>query len=310
MARSSASPTQPERFEPTSRDAPGTRYVVYVAAMPDDAGAPLHFTTWLSPGLPLELFEVIADHVAGGLGRRHEVSVESKMSGPLAPEDDRFANGTTDIGFICPPSYLWLTDGPSPSVELVPLAPIHDDDRNGGRPAYVSDVVVRADADIESFPGLAGRRVGYNERASLSGFVSLLSRLDRDGHDVGFFAELRQVGSHQRALALIESGEIDAAAIDANVLRAWRANRSDGGRAVRSVDVLGPFPVQPVVVRSGAEPGLAAAVAGQLARPELTADIERLGITGFGPVTHDDYADLGPLVERANALVPKESDPA
>jgi phosphonate transport system substrate-binding protein len=278
--------------------------------MADDAAAPLHFTTWLSPGLPFELFEVIADHVAGGLGRRHDVTVESKMSGPLAPEDDRFANGTTDIGFICPPSYLWLTDGPTPSVKLVPLAPVHDDDRNGGRPAYVSDVVVRADADIGSFADLADRRIGYNERASLSGFVSLLSRLDGDGRDVGFLGELRQVGSHQRALALIESGDIDAAAIDANVLRAWCANRSDGGRVVRSVDVLGPFPVQPVVVRSDAEPGLASAVAEQLARPELTSAVARFGINGFGPVTHDDYARLGPLVERANALVPMESEPA
>jgi len=278
--------------------------------MPDAATAPLHFTTWLSPGLPLELFEVIAEHVADGLGRRHEVSVESKMSGPLAPEDDRFANGTTDIGFICPPSYLWLTGGSTPSVDLVPLAPVHDDDRNGGRPVYVSDVVVRADSEIGSFADLADRRVGYNERASLSGFVSLLSRVDRDGHDVGFFGELHQVGSHQRALALIEAGDLDAAAIDANVLRAWCASRPDRGRAVRSVDVLGPFPVQPVVVRSGAEPGLVAAVAEQLTRPELAAAVAHLGITGFGPVSHDVYARLGPLVERANAMVPRESEPA
>lgn len=280
--------------------------MVYVAAMADDS-AVLHFTTWLSPGLPLEMFETIAEHVAGGLRRRYDVTVESKMSGPLSPEDDRFARGTTDIGFICPPSYLWLTDGIQPSVELVPLAPVHDDVRNGGRPAYVSDLVVRADADIGSFADLAGRRVGFNERASLSGFVSLLSRLERDGHDVGFFGELRQVGSHHRALSLIESGEIDAAAIDANVFRAWCATRSDGGHTVRSADVLGPFPVQPVVVRSGAEPGLAAAVAEQLVRPELVSAVARFGIAGFGPVTHDDYARLRPLVERANELVPRES---
>lgn len=271
---------------------------------------PLHFTTWLSPGLPLGLFEAIAAHVADGLGRRHELSVESKMSGPLSPEDDRFANGTTDIGFICPPSYLWLTDGSTPSVELVPLAPVHDDPRNGGRPSYLSDVVVRADADIASFADLAGRCVGFNERASLSGFVSLLSRLDQDGHDVDFFGELRQVGSHRHALALIEAGEIDAAAIDANVLRTWCGERADGGAAVRSADVLGPYPVQPVVVRSGAEPGLVAAVAEQLARPELVAAVSRFGISGFGPVTHDDYAQLGPLVERANALVPVAADGA
>jgi hypothetical protein len=94
--------------------------------------------------------------------------------------------------------------------------------------------------------------------------------------------------AHQSALALIEAGEIDA-----NVLRAWRESRSDAGRAVRSVDVLGPFPVQPVVVRSGSVPGLVAAVAEQLARPELATAVVRFGLTGFGPVTHDDYARLG-----------------
>ena len=292
------------------RDREHTPWVAYVAAMPEDGAGPLHFTTWLSPGLTLELFEVIAAALAGGMGRSYDVTVESKMSGPLAPQDDRFAMGTTDVGFICPPSYLWLADRPTPSVELVPVAPVYDDDRTGGRPAYVSDVVVRADADIESFADLAGRRVAYNERASLSGFVSLLSRLDHDGRDVGFFGELRRVGSHQRALALIESGDIDAAAVDANVLRAWAQARSDGGRAIRSVDVLGPFPVQPIVVRSVAEPGLAAAVGAQLARPGLTAALARFGIIGFGPVAHDDYTALGALVERANRLLPSDSEPA
>ena len=151
-----------------------TRWVVYVAAMADDGAALLRFTTWLSPGLPLELFEVIADHVAGGLGRRHRVTVESKMSGPLRPEDDRFANGTTDIGFICPPSVLVAHRRARPQRGARPA-------RTGARrrPAtaggrsYVSDVVVRADADIGSFADLADRRVGYHERASLSGFVSL-----------------------------------------------------------------------------------------------------------------------------------------
>ncbi|MEL7157656.1 MAG: hypothetical protein AAFN30_13790, partial [Actinomycetota bacterium] len=61
---------------------------------------PLQFTTWLSPGLPVELFEAIASHVSRGLGRSHVLSVEPKLSGPLSPADDRFASGLTDVGFI------------------------------------------------------------------------------------------------------------------------------------------------------------------------------------------------------------------
>lgn len=265
---------------------------------------PLRFTTWLAPGLPLAAFDTIADHVSSGLGRGYELTSEPKISGPLSVEDDRFAAGQTDIGFICPPSYLWLAGGARPSIALVPMAPIYDDPRNGGVPAYVSDVVVRADADIDSFAGLAGRRVGYNERASLSGFVSLLARLDDEGLDVSFFAELRQVGSHHRALELIEAGDLDGAAIDANVLRAWRAGRADGGAAVRSVDMLGPYPVQPVVVRADADPGLSAAVAEQLADPALAEALQPFGILGFGPVDVADYEALGPRVARAMALAP------
>ena len=210
--------------------------------------SPLCFTTWLAPGLPHGLFDTIAAHVSRGLRREYELTVESRSSGPISAADDRFAAGLTDVGFLCLPSYLWLTERLQPSVALVPLAPIHDDPRTGGEPTYVSDLVVRSDAGIRCFSDLAGKRVGFNERASLSGFVSLVSRLRNDGLDVDFFGELRQVGSHRRVLELIEAGELDAAAIDANVWRGWCRQRADGGAALRSVDVLGPFPVQPVVV--------------------------------------------------------------
>lgn len=269
------------------------------------ASPPLRFTTWLTPGLPYGLFEVVADRVSRGLGRDFELSVEPKISGPLSPADDRFASGLTDVGFICPPSYLWLTRGAESSVSLVPLAPIYDDPRTAGRPSYVSDVVVRADSDVRTFSDLCGRRVGYNERASLSGFVSLLMRLEQTGLDVDFFGELRQVGSHRTALSLIESGELDAAAIDANVLRTWSGERPDGGVVMRSIEVLGPFPVQPIVVRSGAEPGLVDAVTAQLRRADLALAVRPFGVRGFGEVTHDDYARLAPAVDRAMALVPQ-----
>jgi phosphonate transport system substrate-binding protein len=274
--------------------------------MPAPDPALLRFTTWLAPGLPLGLFETIASHVATGLGRPHELVSEPRISGPLSPAEDRFAAGLTDVGFLCPPSYLWLTGAAQPSIELVPLAPIHDDPRNGGRPVYVSDLVVRADSGIGGFDDLAGQRVGYNERASLSGFVSLLARLDETDRDVGFFGELRQVGSHRRALDLIEAGDLDAAAIDANVLRAWRSERPDGGVALRSVDVLGPFPVQPVVVRAGRDggPGLAAAIGEQLANPELADAVRPFGVVGFGPISDADYRALAEAVRRARTLAP------
>lgn len=263
---------------------------------------PLRFTTWLAPGLPLELFDIIAGSVSAGLGRRYVLLSEPKISGPLSPEDDPFATGETDVGFLCPPSYLWLTRRPQPSVTLVPLAPIHDDPRTGGRPVYLSDLVVRADSPLADFTDLAGRRVGFNDRASLSGFGCLLARLEADGLDPSFFAELRQVGSHRRALDLIDSGQIDAAAIDGNVWRTWCDEQPGRRHRLRSIDALGPHPVQPVVTRASAGPELAQDVADQLARPELAAALAPLGVIGFGPVSDADYQALAPAVDRAMAL--------
>jgi phosphonate transport system substrate-binding protein len=265
--------------------------------------ARMRFTTWLAPGLPEGLFDTIAAHVSRGLGCDYELSVESRSSGPISAADDRFAAGLTDVGFVCLPSYLWLTAQPQPSVALVPLAPVHDDPRTGGQPTYVSDLVVRADAAIETFADLEGARVGFNERASLSGFVSLVARLRDDGLDVDFFGELRQVGSHRRVLELIEAGELDAAAIDANVWRGWCRERPDRGRALRSVDVLGPFPVQPLVVRADLGADVVAAVAAQLESPALAAALRSFGVVGFGPIAHADYASFASVVDAAMSMV-------
>jgi hypothetical protein len=68
--------------------------------------------------------------------------------------------------------------------------------------------------------------------------------------------------------------------------------------------MLGPYPVQPVVVRADAPAGLVEAVADQLARPELVAAVRPYGVLGFGPVTEADYEAIRPAVERAMALTP------
>ncbi len=260
---------------------------------------PLRFTTWLSPGLPLGLFDAVAAHVAAGLGRGYSLSSEPKISGPLAPEDDTFATGTTDVGFLCPPAYLWLSRRTTPSVRLVPMAPVYNDARNNGQPVYLSDVVTRSDASISSFEDLAGRRVGFNEPASLSGYVSVMDRLAKSDMSPDDFAEFRPVGSHHRALELISNGELDAAAIDANVWHRWQSQNPDQAAALHSVDALGPYPVQPVVVRAELGPELANDLAAQLADPAVAEAAKPFGVTGFAPIEHGAYASLGDVVDRA-----------
>lgn len=246
------------------------------------------------------MFDAIAAHVATGLGMDHELTVEPKISGPLTPADDRFALALTDVGFLCPPSYLWLTEESAPSVQLVPMAPVHDDPRAHGRPVYYSDLIVRAESPIAGLGDLAGQRVGYNDKSSLSGYVSLLTALAAIGAEQTHFGQFLHVGSHREALAMIAAGEIDGAAIDANVWRAWAREQPDAAGELRSAAALGPHPVQPIVVRSGAA-HLAEPIAELLACPELAELVRPHGVVGFAPIDHAAYEPLRPM---CRALAP------
>lgn len=250
---------------------------------------PLAVTTWLSPGLPVGLFQAIADHLGEALEVATELTVESKISGPLEPEDDRFSQGLTDVGFLCPPAYVWLRDPPVDSVRLVPLAPIHDDPRNDGRPVYFSDIVVRNDAPFERFDDLGGARFGYNDPSSLSGCLSVLSRLADQGLDPGFFGVFEHVGGHRDSLKGILDGRLDAAAIDANVWRTWSAANPDAAERLRSIDSLGPHPIQPVVVRTALADVLLEPIRAALSDPSLIARVRRYGVVGFGPIADHDF---------------------
>lgn len=270
---------------------------------------PLRFTSWLSPGLPRGMFETIAVAVADRLGCDYELSEVEHCSGPMHPAEDRFAAGTTDVGFVCATSYLWLSGPEARSVELVPLAAVFDDPRAAKRPVYFSDVVVAADSPIESFADLAGNRVGFNDESSLSGFMSLLARLAEDGYRTDRFGEFRAVGSHRAALAGIASGEIDAASIDANARRAWIREDPTRERLIRVVETLGPHPVQPIVVAASAGSGVVEAIVQLLRSPALVASLAPFGVEGFAPVTHADYT---PVTDRialaAKAIAAPRSD--
>jgi len=261
-------------------------------AQPLPHARPLRLLTYLAPGLPLALFELVARHLARVLGVGTRVASDETRSapGPLGP--DPFAADEADVGFLCAPGYLWLAAKAPPSVELVEAALVFDDPRNGGRPAYFADVIVAERSAARSLADLAGARWVYNDPCSLSGYFSVLARLTALGLDARHFATARAIGSHHAALAAVEAGAADVAAIDSNTLRAVR--RSGGARGVRVLESLGPYPVQPIVVRAGLDAAvkrvLAPALLAMHKSPGMRAGLEAHGVRRFAPVSDADYA--------------------
>jgi len=200
----------------------------------------LRLISYLAPSIPAGLYELIARDVAEQCGDATDLIFEERISGPLAGDEDPFASGDADIGFICGPSFPFLNQS-ARAVELLPL-PVPSDRRAGGRPVYFADVVVGAGSRAGAFADLRGARWAFNDRNSKSGWFSMAERCAPELPET-FFGGLIASGSHLRSLDLVSSGVADAAAIDSNVLRMHPTS-------LRVIESWGPFPIQPAVIRA------------------------------------------------------------
>ncbi len=262
----------------------------------------LRIRSHLAPGLPHLLFERIAEHLASHLDTDVVLTFDEQRSGPVPGDDDPFAADEVDLAFVCASSYVCLRTGGSP-VTLVGTAWAPTDPRASGGPHYFADVLVRTgDAMARSWPGvegLAGRRVAFNDRVSLSGYHSLCFALAASDCALGT-VELVEAGSHLRSLALLHAGSVDAAVVDANV---WRRSRRDDAAMAASlqvIDTFGPLPAQPLVAHAGLGQQRIAAIRAVLLGahrdPGLAGALAHAELARFVPVGEELYAPLTRLL--------------
>lgn len=166
-----------------------------------------------------------------------------------------FAAGRVDVGFLCGVQYTQLRAQAPKTLELL-AAPVLTGKRYQGQPRYYSDVVVRADRPWQTWHDLFGRTWGFNEPASYSGYTVVAARLREQQRSWRFFGKLVETGSHLRSLDLVLAGEIDAAPIDSHVYDAWRYQRRRVATRLRSISMLGPSPIPPLVVGTHVAPAL------------------------------------------------------
>ena len=170
--------------------------------------ADLRFGTFLAPNM-LRVHQAIADAVGERLGMTTELVVETDY--------ENCRNDVNDICFVCSlPYVMFERDGVAPAVPIA--APVLVGERYGGRPIYFSDVVVHQNSDAESFLDLRGRSWSYNERLSQSGYGVTRHHLVSIGETNGFFSDVIDAGFHETSLRMVAGREVDASAIDSQVL--------------------------------------------------------------------------------------------
>ncbi len=198
----------------------------------------LRFGTYLAPNV-LPVYELVAEEVGRRLGIDTELVVETSYESCERDENE--------VCFVCSLPYVTYERR---GLELaVPVAaPVLEGERYGGRPIYFSDVIVHRDSPFGSFLDLRGRSWAYNEPLSHSGYGITRFHLVQLGETGGFFGEVIETGFHEESIRRVARGDVDASAIDSQVLALALREDPDLAARLRIVEALGPSTIQPVAV--------------------------------------------------------------
>jgi phosphonate transport system substrate-binding protein len=255
---------------------------------------PLRFASFLAPNM-FSTHRWIIRRLATKLGYAIDFFAGSSY-GSLANE--------IDGAFVCGLAYVELARTQDPPIEPL-AAPVLEGRRYGGRPVYFSDVIVRRNRWFRSFADLRGCSWCYNEPQSHSGYGITRYELACRGETCGFFGEVVQAGYHERSIELVCSGEIDASAIDSQVLAIALRDRPELATQLRVIDSFGPSTIQPVVVARRLPERLRSELLNVLVEmtddPAARAILAHAFIERFVPVSDSSYDDIRQMGSAADA---------
>lgn len=205
-----------------------------------------------------------------------------------------FDAGEIHICWLCGIPYIQRADHPQADIELL-AAPVHAGLRYQNRPIYFSDVIVQADSPFHTLTDLQGRRWAINERNSHSGYHVTRYHLAQLNLRENFFGRVIESGAHQNSVQMVLAGEIDGTAIDSTVLELMLECEPALRRQLRVIEVFGPSPIPPWVIKKSVAPELRATL-----RKVLTTmheDSEGVAVLAAGQVrrfaeVHDRDYDL------------------
>jgi phosphonate transport system substrate-binding protein len=246
----------------------------------------LHAVTFLAPNM-LPVYRFMMEYLESKLGCEIALTVGSNYNDVLQ----------ADLAFICGLPYVLYT---RPRLVTSPIealiAPVLQGERFQNRPIYFSDVIVHRNSPFESFADLRGCSWAYNEPQSQSGYGITRYWLVKMGETNGYFGKVVEAGFHQKAIRMVRSREVDAAAIDVQVLTVELRKHPQLTEHLRVIDSLGPSTIQPLAAASHLSRALKKDIQTIVAElhldPTARVYLDKGFIDHFVAVCDNDYDDI------------------
>jgi phosphonate transport system substrate-binding protein len=168
------------------------------------------------------------------------------------------------------------------------------------RPWYRSCLVVPANSSIKTLKDLKGKRVGFVNRSSTSGYLMPLAALKQEGIDPDRnFAKVVFGGTHAETEALLAANRVDVIATNLASYNQWqKEGKAENARMIWQSD---PVPHAPVLVSSDIPPELLEKLKEAfLTTPAGIKDLMGAKSAGYTLVEAEDYESIGELRRQLN----------
>ncbi|XP_033747530.1 uncharacterized protein LOC117332650 [Pecten maximus] len=268
----------------------------------------LRMITYLSPGLPVQLFEVLMQYLEEITGMETYLIYESRWTGPPRERTDPFTADEVDIGFMSSETFLPLQQKKNSYVELCGAAPLHVHAKSQANPVYFSDLIINT-ADIGEYKevhDLRGHSFAYVDEASLSGCLVVLQELKKMGFNSSFFGNVLRSGSHLKSIQMVLNKTALSASVDSTILHNYLQQNPQHKENLTVLKSFGPLPIYPVVFNSRLPDDLKGKITQALfdisSKKEWLEKLESFGVTGFKPVDMSTFLKEKELLEAVKKL--------
>ncbi|HTS18323.1 MAG TPA: phosphate/phosphite/phosphonate ABC transporter substrate-binding protein [Verrucomicrobiae bacterium] len=203
-------------------------------------------------------FEPLAAYLSDAIGQKVVLYV-AKNYGDLRTQMEA---GNVDIGSFSPFAYVDAERGGK--IRIIAQSVID------GSATYRGIIVARKDSGLKSLDDLRGKRFAFVDLKSASGYVYPRAMLVEKGiNPDSFFKETIFSGDHEKVIADVLDGRVDAGATYDNALRIAKANGlpSENIVVIASTD---PIPHDAIAVRVGLDQALGTRIRDTLVNMDRT----------------------------------------
>jgi ABC-type phosphate/phosphonate transport system substrate-binding protein len=209
-----------------------------------------------------------------------------------------------DLGaaFMCGYPFALHDDAPVALAAPIPASSVA-----AGRPWYASHLVVRADSAYSRLADTYGGRLGWTVANSQSGYHAVRSCLTdrrREGEEPRYAETVGPLLNPRGAITAVLEDRVDVAPVDSYAFDLLRLHAPELTASLRILTTTAPTPM-PLLIASREAPAatitaLRRALLSLADTPEGRRLLQAVALTGFAPVSADEYRMLPARANRAD----------